>query len=479
MSRYLSSFLLLLSLGITSCLPAQTENVRPDALAFAPLQLVVPEIKPIVLANGVHLYLLEDRELPLIQMTGMIGVGNINDSDDKTGQGELFAALLSEGGAGERGASAFEEYLESLAINLSTDIDPYSTTLRLSLLSEDLDAGLQILDDLLRRPRFDPKRLELAKRQMIEAIRRQNDNPQSIAQRAFNANVYGNHPFGRTPAIATVEQVEREDLVDFHRTHFTPENLYLAISGDFDRAELEQKIRVLLADWDQGSPMPVKIPDLTESPKPAILVAEKEIPQTTVMIGSVGISKDDPDLLTVQVMNAILGGSGFNSRLMREIRSNRGLAYSVYSYYAIGRRLPGSFVASGETKNETAMLMVSLMLEEIEKIRTELVSEEELELAKESRINSFVFAFTDSHDVLTQQLRLDFFDYPPGYLQTYREKITAISREDILRVAQKHLHPEEMVIVLVGQPDQYEAAAENLQRPIIILPQVELPGVSR
>jgi zinc protease len=125
------------------------------------------------------------------------------------------------------------------------------------------------------------------------------------------------------------------------------------------------------------------------------------------------------------------------------------------------------------------MLMVSLMLEEIEKIRTELVSGEELELAKESRINSFVFAFSDSHDVLTQQLRLDFFDYPPGYLQTYRERITAISREDILRVAQKHLHPKEMVIVLVGQPDQYEAAAENLQRPIKILPQVELPGVSR
>ncbi|MBE0500605.1 MAG: insulinase family protein [Desulfuromonadales bacterium] len=479
MLRFISSFLLLLSLGITSCLSPHTENVRPDALAFAPLQLVVPEIKPIVLANGVHLYLLEDRELPLIQMTGMIGVGNINDSDDKTGQGELFAALLSEGGAGERGADAFEEYLESLAINLSADIDPYSTTLRLSLLSEDLDAGLQILDDLLRRPRFDPKRLELSKRQMIEAIRRQNDNPQSIAQRVFNANVYGDHPFGQTPAVATVELVEREDLVDFHRTYFTPENLYLAISGDFDRAELEQKIRVLLADWEQGRAMPVEIPALTESPVPAILVAEKEIPQTTVMVGSVGISKDDPDLLTVQVMNAILGGSGFNSRLMREIRSNRGLAYSVYSYYAIGRRLPGSFVASGETKNESAMLMVSLMLDEIEKIRTELVSEEELELAKESRINSFVFAFTDSHDVLTQQLRLDFFDYPPGYLQTYREKITAISREDILRVAQKHLLPKEMVIVLVGQPDQYEAAAENLQRPIKILPQVELPGVSR
>ena len=184
-------------------------------------------------------------------------------------------------------------------------------------------------------------------------------------------------------------------------------------------------------------------------------------------------------MLTVRVMNAILGGGGFNSRLMREIRSNRGLAYSVYSYFMIGRRLPGSFIANGESKNSSAMLMASLMLKEMETIRTELVSEEELKLAKESRVNSFVFAFTDTHDVLTQQMRLDYFDYPDGYLQTYREKVMTITREDVLRVANEYLQPERMVVVLVGRPDGYEALAEELHRTIRMVPRFDASGDSQ
>jgi zinc protease len=194
------------------------------------------------------------------------------------------------------------------------------------------------------------------------------------------------------------------------------------------------------------------------------------------MIGGVGISKDNPDQLAIRVMNAILGGSGFNSRLMREIRSNRGLAYSVYSYYMIGRKLPGSFITSGESKNASAMLMTSIMLDEMEKIRRELVSEEELTLAKESRVNSFVFAFTDIHDVLTQQMRLDFYGYPEGYLQTYREKVMTITREDVLRVAKTYLQPGKMVIVLVGRPEGLESTAEILKRSIKIVPRIEMPG---
>lgn len=476
MSRSIFCLLVIATLGFNACSPITATKVRPDELVFAPLQLVVPEIEPVVLPNGVRLYLSEDRELPMIWITGMVGAGSINDPTARDGQGGLFADLLQNGGAGARDPIALEEYLEDLAINFSVGMSPYATTLSLSMLSEDLDTGLTVLDDVLRRPQFNADRLELLRRQSIEALRRQDDNPQSIASRAFNAAVYGDHPFGRTPTVDSVNRINREHLVAFHKKHFVPENLWLAISGDFDKQEMEQRIRILLADWERSNYEPAVIPELHESPTPAVWLADKEIPQTTVMIGGLGISKDNPDMLPIRVMNAILGGSGFNSRLMREIRSNRGLAYSVYSYYMIGRRLPGSFIASGESKNATAMLMVSLMLEEMKTIRTELVSEEELKLAKESRVNSFVFAFTDIHDVLTQQMRLDYYNYPDGYLQTYRDKVMAITREDILRVAKAYLQPEKMAIILVGQPDGYEAVAEELRLPIEIVPRAEVPG---
>ena len=344
------------------------------------------------------------------------------------------------------------------------------------MLSEDIDSGLAILDDVLRRPQFDADRLELLRRQLIEGIRRQDDSPQSIASRAFDHAVYGDHPFGRSSTVESVNQIDREHLVAFHNEHFVPDNFWLAISGDFDKAQMEQKIRMQFADWEETDYKPASIPELPDPPAPDIWLADKDIPQTTVTIGGIGVSKDNPDMLTVRVMNAILGGGGFNSRLMREIRSNRGLAYSVYSYFMIGRRLPGSFIANGESKNSSAMLMASLMLKEMETIRTELVSEEELKLAKESRVNSFVFAFTDTHDVLTQQMRLDYFDYPDGYLQTYREKVMTITREDVLRVANEYLQPERMVVVLVGRPDGYEAVAEELHRTIRMVPRFDASG---
>lgn len=476
MLRAWSLLLIVIFTGLTSCSSVQTTQVHPDALVFSPLELVVPEIDPIVLPNGIRLYLSENRELPMVKLTGLIGTGSINLPVSRDGQGELFAMLLAEGGAGGRDPVALEERLEDLAIDLNADSSPYATTLSISMLSEDLNAGLAIFDDVLRRPQFDLGRLELLRRQFIEGIRRQDDNPQNIAHRAFDAAVYGDHPFGRTPTVESVNRVDQDHLIAFHRQHFVPDNFWLAISGDFDKQEIEQKIRTLFADWESAGYEPETIPELPEPPAPEIWLADKEIPQSTVMIGGIGISKDNPDMLSVRVMNAILGGSGFNSRLMREIRSNRGLAYSVYSYYMIGRKLPGSFITSGESKNASAMLMTTLMLDEMETIRHELVSEEELTLAKESRVNSFVFAFTDIHDVLTQQMRLDFYGYPEGYLQTYREKVMAITREDILRVAKTYLQPEQMVIVLVGRPEGLEETAKELKRPVKVVPRTGVQG---
>jgi zinc protease len=468
---FLLPFLLLLLLlpGCAPSLPA----VRPDQLSFPPLVFHVPQVETVELPNGIRLYLKEDPELPLVQLTAMLEAGSIGDPADKTGLGGLFAAVLRTGGAGGYTPDTLDRTLERLAADLSVATDTYATTFDLSLQADDLEVGLGLLADLLRRPAFAPERLELARKQAIEGIRRQNDEPEAIASRALMKAIYGAHPLGRTPTVATVSAIRCDDLIGVHRRYFHPNNLWLAVSGDFDRAALLALIEQTLGDWPRAEFTPQTIPAVTTAATPGVLVGQKDIPQTTILIGELGIDKSAPDLHAVRVMNYILGGGGFNSRLMREIRSNRGLAYSVYSYFQIGRRLPGPFVAGSETKSASTIEVVELLRQAMAEMREKEVSAAELTLARESLVNSFVFGFTDSHEVVSQLLRLDFYDYPPGYLETYRDRLAAVTAEDVLAAAREHLHPERQTVVLVGDGRTFDADPAILDLPVAPIPREE------
>lgn len=453
-----------LLLSLAACSPRPTTDLAN--LHYPPLDFKIPEVDKLVLPGGIHLYLREDHELPLVEVTAMVGAGDIDDPADRTGQGGLFAAVLRTGGAGERGPEAFDDELERLAADLSVTTDSYATTCELSLRSSDLDAGLGLLADLLRRPRFDSGRLDLARRQAIEGLRRQNDLPAAIAQRTLRRAVYGDHPLGRTPTVATLDAVRRADLVAFHDRFFTPDNLWLAISGDFRREELLAALDRAFGDWQAGPVPQQELPPLPPAPEPALWLASKPVPQSTLLAGEVGIDKDAPDLQAVRVMNWILGGGGFNSRLLREVRSNRGLAYSVYSHFQVGRKLPGMLVVGTETKSATTLEVIRLLREQMEKMRREPVGAAELALAKESLTNSFVFAFSDSHEVVSQQLRLDFYGYPPDFLQRYRERIAAVTVAAVLEAARDHLHPQRQAWVVVGNPAAFDDDPATLGLPV-------------
>lgn len=466
MSRFRLLLLIsLLLLAVSGCVK-KTDPPRPDRLTYPPLEFKAPQVEQLDLGHGTLLYLQEDRELPLVEVTAMVGAGDIGTPADKTGLGSLFAATLETGGAGEKTPAQIEELLEKMAARLSVSTDTYTTTLHLSLRAEDLETGLELLGDFLRRPRFDEGRFELARKQLLESIRRQDDHPSSVASRALKKAIYGSHPLGRTPDEETVGRIGRGDLVDFHRQHFQPGNLKLAISGDFDRRQLLLNLKGFLEDWPSGPYRPQAVPEIDGPPAGKVIVAAKAIPQTTILMGHIGIERSDPDLFPVRVMNYILGGGGFNSRLMREVRSNRGLAYSVYSYYRVGRRLPGSFVAGSETKSASTLEVLRLMREIMNGMRKAVVSEQELQLAKESLINSFVFAFTDTHSVVTQKMILDHYGYPADYLESYRGNIASVTADDVLAAAERHLHPEELAIVLVGAADEFEIELERLGLPV-------------
>jgi len=461
MKRLLLS--VLICLPLCACAPGlATLPTHPDQLQYAPLVFKVPEVDKQTLASGIHLYLKEDQELPLVSITALLEGGSIGDPVDKTGLADLYASLLRTGGAGDRSPAELDARLEYLAIDFGVSADPYAVTLNMSLRSDDLAEGLAILADVLQRPRFAPDRLELAKQQMLESIRRAKDSPSSVAHQALSAALYPEHPLGRFPTNESVAALTRDDLRAFHRRFAAADKLWLAVTGDFKTAQLQQTLTQLFGSWAATGQAGQAIPPLGKTPQPRLLFETKAIPQTTILFGETGVTKDNPDLPALKVMNYILGGGGFNSRLMREVRSNRGLAYSVYSYYQTGRRLPGQFIAGAETKNESVAEVVELMRRLMQQIGEEPVSETELALAKESLINSFVFAFDNTHDVVTQSLQLDFYNYPPGYLENYRDRIAAVTAADVQRVAKQYLHPDRQVLVLVGDPSDPAALAQAL-----------------
>ena len=459
---FLPALVLAAFLFCVGCVAGKSVVRHPDQLKFKPLDFNFPKVERFVTTNGIRVYFKEDRELPLVSITAVMGGGTLEDPDDKVGLGDLFGVVLRSGGAGAHSADELDELLETMGADLEVETDTYATSLSLSVRASDLEKGLTVLNDLLRSPRFDKQRLELARKKEIEKIRRRNDFPRTIAHRSLGRWLYQGHPLGRESTISSIKKVTREDLLAFHRRCFLPNNMWLAVSGDLGRGDLQNLLTKVFGNWPGVEMKAAQIPQLPEKPEPVLLLTRKDLPQTNILIGARGIEKSDPDLAAVQVMNFILGGGGFNSRLMREIRSNRGLAYSIYSYFQVGRRLPGLFLIGGETKGESTFEVVNLVREIMNRMRTTEVTEEELRLAKESLVNSFVFAFTDSHSVVTRELRLDFYHYPEGYLETYRDRIASVTAADVLAVAKRHLDPAELTVVLVGDESRFDAPSASL-----------------
>lgn len=465
MIRAVGLVLVIVLLG--ACSPGLvTTPVRPDELDFPDLQLTFPEVTHHRLNNGMQLYLREDNELPLVEMTLLVAGGSIRDPLDKTGLSQLFAAALITGGAGPYSPEALEMELEARAIELHSESLTYAYRINLSFHSQDLPWVVDVLSELLRNPRFEGDRVAVARQQLHEDVRRRNDDPGAIAQRLLAETVVPQHPLGASATLKNVEALTRDDLLEIHRTFFRPGNVWFAVSGDITEKALLHLLEERFGRWTAPSSAVESFPPLPAPPDGKVLVVDKDLPQTTILMGHAGVAKDNPDNFALRVANYILGGGGFNSRMMREVRSNRGLAYSVYSYFRIGRYLPELFIAGSETKCRSTPEVVSVMRSLMEEMIEEPVSTAELEQAKQSLINSFVFAFENTHSVVTREMRLDFYDYPEGYMESYRQRISEVSAEDVQRVARTYLRPEQLQIVLVGDSELFVDQLDELDLPI-------------
>lgn len=454
-----SRIAMLILLGML-CVIQPTLAKPHEELTFEPIQFKPPVPEQRELSNGMKLYLLEDRELPLFNINGLIRTGSIYEPGEKVGLASIFASVMRTGGTVSREPDALNEELESMAAAVEISMSAEYGGMSLSTLAEDIEKGLEIFADVLMYPAFREDKLALRKQQAIEAIRRRNDNPIQLAWRNFSALLYGKaHPFGRYSEIEGVESITVADLQAFHAKYYQPDNISLAITGDFDTETLIAQLERVFAGWENEEIAFPDVPLVENAPAPSVNYIFKDLNQTTMLIGHFGIKRtpDFPDYFALRVMNEILGEGGFTSRLMKEVREKHGLAYMVgslmqTSYYTN----PGEWFAYSQTRADKTAEAIALIIDIVRDLRETPVPADELQRTKDSLTNSFVFQFDSSSQIAFQQMMLAFRGYAPDFLETFSDNIAKVTAEDVQQVAQKYLHPDALTIVTVGNKDSFD-----------------------
>ncbi len=439
---------------------------RPhEELTFKPIEFKPPAPEKRMLSNGMVLYLIEDHELPLFNINGLIKTGDIYDPADKVGLSSIFASVMRTGGTVSREPDALNEELESMAASVEVGMSREYGTVNLSTLAEDLEKGLEIFADVLRNPAFREDKLELRKQQSVERIRRRNDNPIQLAWRNFSAMLYGtDHPFGWYTEIEGIESITVDDLKAFHAKYYHPNNMMLAITGDFDTETLIAQLEKVFEGWESADIAFPDVPTVDSTPAASVNYIFKDLPQSVMLIGHFGIKRtpDFPDFFALRVMNDILGEGGFTSRLMKEVREKAGLAYMVGSimqttYYTN----PGEWFAYSQTRTEKTAEAISLIIDVVKGLRDAPVPDAELQRTKDSLINSFVFGFESSSQIAFQQMMLAYRGYAPDFLETYTDNIAKVTAADVQAVAQKYLRPDALTIVTVGNKANFDRSLDE------------------
>ena len=448
--------LLFMSVGKKSVQPVSPIDTglpaRPDQIAFGPLAFQPPTAEKFrrELSDGTVVYLAPSHEFPLITLSITFKGGASLDPPDVPGLASMTARLMREGGTQEMPAAQFDETLDFLATEAGVAAGETATSATMNCLQSNFDESLALFLGMLRFPAFDAKRLETARGQVIEMLKQRNDDAASILSREWKRLIYGaDHFEASEPTDKTVAAISRERLADMHRRIFHPGNMIVAVSGDFAEEEMLQKLTQALSGWERGAAVPDPVAP-TAVLEPGLYHVQKEIPQGKLVMGLRSITRDDPDAIPLLLLNDILGAGGFTSRIMQQVRSNEGLAYSARSTLAPRVYYPGDFRAGFESKNPTVALAAKIVLDQIKGVRDALVTEEELETAKQSAVETFPRQFESKPQMLRVFVNDESTKRPKDYWQTYREKILAVTREDLQRVAQKHLDPEKMAILVVG-----------------------------
>lgn len=399
---------------------------------------------------GVPVYVAESHSLPVVHVDLTFRGGAYLEPEGHAGLGALTGGLMRAGGTQTLAPRDLDDALDRLAAEVDVQVGPEQSTVRATCLARTLDDCVRLTFEIARSPRFDPERFRLAIDGWRASIERKNDDAGSVLSRTWNRLLWGeDHYLGADPDLSDLEAVSLDDVRALHGSIFHPGNLYVAVSGDTDRAAVDRLLDRELAGWTASDPAPAP-PEPTIVPKPGTYHVAKDIPQGKVRFGSRGLKRDDPDAIAMDVMNFILGGGGFVSRITGRVRTDEGLAYSARSGLFPEVYFPGSIRVWTESKSETVALATKIMWEEVERIRTEPVSDKELETAKASLRAEFPRRFESRQAMLAEFVEDEITGRPADHWPAYLARLDAVTAADVQRVAAKHLQPDGFVLLVVG-----------------------------
>lgn len=434
---------------------------HPRDLKYGPLTFEVPKADKyqFKLKNGIPVYIAPDHSLPLVDITIWIRAGAFVEPLEKIGLAGMAGTMMRRGGAGPWTAEQFDERADFLAANLTSFAGATEAQVGLNALSGQLDPSLDLLFAMLTQPRFQQDRIDVEKGNMLEAMKQRNDDADSILRREWAWKMAGeNHYSSRQPTQGSLEALTRQDLADFHRKFWRPEGMVISVSGDIAPKEALARLEARFAAWKPEGPKPA-VPWPPAKPahslEPGLYHIEKDIPQAKVSIGHQGAQWDpkyeNPDMFALMVMNDILGGGGFTSRITKRVRSDEGLAYSAGSQFGVGTYWPGTFRIFFQTKSASTAYAASLSLAEVKRIRNEAVSADELATAKNSFIETFPRQFESAGAIADLFAADEYIGRPHAYWLKYRDNLGKVTEKDVQRVAQRYLDPGKVVFLLVGK----------------------------
>ncbi len=433
----------------------------------------MPSLDIFELDNGIRFYLVEDKELPLIDVNVMVRTGGILVPDDKVGLQALTGTVMRSGGTREYPGDVLNELLEDRAAIMETSIGFTSGSASFNVLSEDFSDLLPVFVDLLRNPVFPEDRIELARTQQGSSIARRNDDQGAVAGREFQRMIYGqDSPYSRRIEYATLDNISRDDLMAFHQQSFVGRNMMIGVTGDFVMDEMKARLRDAFSAIPAGDELTLTFPEVDYEFTPGVYFVDKpDVNQSYVLLGHIGGMRDNPDYAALQVMNRVLSG-GFSSRLMQVVRSELGLAYSVFGSFGSGVYFPGTFTAGVMTQSESTAQAITAIIGQIERLQDDAISEEELARTKDQFLNTLVFQHTSIASVLQERMSNDYAGLPPDTFERLVEEVSAVTVADVQRVARQYLRPDALRILVVGNSaelgDQLEVFGDVVEVDISI-----------
>ena len=453
-------------LALVSAVPffAQVPASHRD-IKFPPLNPIkIPQVDRSTLANGLTLFLVEDHELPTVRAQALIRTGDRWEPLEKAGLADITVQVMRTGGTPARSGDALDKELDRLAASVELGASSSSSNASVFVLKEDSARGLGILADILRNPAFPQDKIELAKTELRDTISRRNDQPMSIHGRESSRLLYGkSSPYTRQAEYATLDSIARDDLIAFHKQFFQPENVILAVWGDFKAAEMKALVATTFGAWPRGGKPKPATPsvDVATQARGLHLIKKDDVNQSNLGISFLLGRQDDPDYHALYVMTNILGG-GFGSRMTTSIRENAGLAYMAGAGYSAGFDHPGAWSARVGTKSESTIQALELMRKEIARIKEAEVTDEEIQRSKDGILKGEAFDYDSTAKIVTRLMALEYYGYPADHLQRFRAGIDRVTKADVLRVSRRYLDESRFLTLVLGNPAKFDKPLSSL-----------------